>query len=134
VVYRGTAQHTLGDFLPAAYSRYLRLLRQAKGAASSWSDQEALDRFEEIESVASQCYSRTQAEQWVTNKGLHYDAWYIMEAADLRDVVDAFRDLCDVFQCPDCGALLSVSVAGFEPDSVTCSCKKKFWNLAKKKP
>lgn len=133
VVYRGSGQYTLGDYLPAAAGRYSELVKLAKAAASSWSRQDDQAQLEEIHSVQRQCYTRTQAEQWATNKALHYDAWYSLEAADLRPVVDAFRDLCASFQCPDCGTMLILSMTGHDTDSVRCACKRIDWNLVKKK-
>ncbi len=85
-----------------------------------------------VTSVAAQCFGLTQAEQWAVNKGVHYDSWYASEAADLKEVVDAFRDLCDVFQCPNCGGLLSLSMAGLRADAVRCPCTHVNWNLVKK--
>lgn len=133
VVYRGSGQYTLGDYLPSAAGRYSELVKLAKAAASSWSRQDEADRLGEIHSVQRQCLSRTQAEQWATNKALHYDAWYSLEAADLRAVVDAFRDLCASFQCSDCGTMLTLSMTGYDADSVRCACKRIDWNLVKKK-
>ncbi|MBU2602573.1 MAG: AAA family ATPase [Actinobacteria bacterium] len=132
VIYRASGQYTLGDFLPAAFSRYSELVKLAKASATSWGNDEAVDRLIETHSVAKQCYGRTQAEQWAANKALHYDAWYTLEAADLREVVDAFRDLCEVFQCPDCRAMLTVSTTDYQPDSVRCACKRLDWNLVKR--
>jgi len=132
VIYRASGQYTLGDYLPAAYSRYTKLVKDAKTCSASWGKKDVVDELNKTHSVAKQCYSRTEAEQWATNKALHYDAWYSLEAPDLKGVVDAFRDLCHLFQCPDCGTMLAVSITGSKIGSVVCACKRTNWNMAKK--
>jgi recombinational DNA repair ATPase RecF len=132
VIYRANGNYTLGDYLPAAYHRYRKLLGQAKASANSWSNREAMERLADSESVAKQCYLRTTAEQWVANKGIHFDRWHELCAADLSDVVDAFKDMCAVFVCPACNSVLSVSVSatGAEPEAVRCNCQGVNWNLS----
>lgn len=132
VVYKSTGQYTLGDFLPSAWKRYSNLLALAKDAENSWGHDDAVDRLVDAHSVAKQCYSRTTAEQWAANKGVHYDQWFSLEAPDLRDIVDAFKDLCEVFRCTECGSPLTLSVNDFEEDAVRCACQKVNWNLRKK--
>jgi len=132
VIYRSSGQYTLGDYLPAAYSKYSELIRKAKSSASSWNNQEEVEKLGETQSIASQCYERTQAEQWATNRALHYDSWYTLESADLENVVNAFRDMCDVFECSNCGSLIALSTTALTPDSVRCACKRIDWNLIKK--
>lgn len=133
VIYRGNADYTLGDYLPAAYSRYMKLLRNAKASANSWGQKETVERLADAESVAKQCYQRTTAEQWATNKGVHYDQWHQLGSADLSDVVDAFKDMCAVFVCPSCNSVLSVSASatGRTAEAVRCSCQAVNWNLVR---
>jgi hypothetical protein len=132
VVYRGTAAYTLGDFLPAAWSRYARLVKQAKAAANSWAKDGEVARLAEIHSVAQQCWEATTAEQWAVNKGVHYDQWVDLSREDLTDVVAAFHDLQDVFFCSSCGKPLRLARAGATPVSVQCPCGQVNWNLQQK--
>jgi recombinational DNA repair ATPase RecF len=133
MVYRGNADYTLGDYLPAAYSRYVSLLRKAKASANSWGKRDVVERLTDAESVAQQCYQRTTAEQWATNKGIHYDQWHQLGSADLSDVVDAFKDMCAVFMCPSCNSVFSVSAsaAGRKAEAVRCNCQAVNWNLVR---
>jgi hypothetical protein len=134
VIYRNNAGYTLGDFLPAAYSRYTQLLNKAKNSAKSWGQKETLERLADAESVAKQCYQRTEAEQWTTNKSVHFDRWHQLTAADLSGVVDAFKDMCGVFICPSCESVLSVSGSASKrsPKALRCSCQAVDWNLVSK--
>ena len=134
VVYRGNASYTLGDYLPAAYGRFGKLLRRAKNAAGSWGNADVVGRLTEAESVAKQCYARTTAEQWAANKGIHFDQWHQLGREDLADVVDAFKDTCAVFICPSCESVLSVaaSATGRTEEAVRCNCQKVNWNLVSK--
>ena len=132
VVYRGTGGYTLGDFLPAAWSRYGKLLRKAKSAANSWGHDDEMERLKETESVATQCYKATNAEGWAVNKGVHYDAWITLSAQDLTDVVAAFHDFCEVFVCSACGLPLRVTCVGMTEVGVQCRCRKVDWSLEPK--
>ena len=132
VVYRGTGGYTLGDFLPAAWSRYSKLLKRAKSAANSWGRDEDARRLAETQSVAAQCYGATTAEGWAVNKGVHYDEWIALSPDDLRDVVAAFRDLCDVFVCSSCSRPLRLARAGAIAVGVQCSCRQVDWSLESK--
>lgn len=132
VVYRGAGGYTLGDFLPAAWSRYGRLLKKAKSTASSWSREEEVERLTETQSVATQCYAATNAEGWAVNKGVHYDAWITLSPHDLKDVVAAFHDFSEIFVCGACGRPLRVARVGMTEVGVQCPCRKVDWSLETK--
>jgi len=132
VRYRLDGRLELGDFLPAAMGQFRRLLRQAKQAAQSWGDQEAFEALIEEDSIASQVYTRTNAEQWALNANVHYNNWANFSANDFRPVVEAFRDLCGLFVCSKCEAMLGTAEKGHTPVAVRCSCGNVNWNLEKR--
>ncbi|MFC1731586.1 AAA family ATPase [candidate division KSB1 bacterium] len=123
----------LGNFLPAAMSQYRILLRQAKNAAQSWSDQETFDMLKELDSTVGPVYSRTGAEQWAINTNVHYNNWATFEKEDFRPVVEAFQDLFSLFKCNKCGSILNLVDKGAIQTTIRCGCGSVDWNLIVKK-
>jgi hypothetical protein len=132
VVYKSGGEWALGDFLPAAIGQYRTLLKKAKAASQSWGDQERFEQLQELDTVSKQIVARSQVEQWAINRNVHYNRWTSFSANDFRPVVEAFHDLCGLFQCSSCGGMLKVVYAGYTPASVRCNCSKVNWNLEKK--
>lgn len=133
VEYRSTAQYTLGDLLPAAWSRYNKLLRQAKEAAQSHGETAQFKKLKEIHSIAAQCYAATTAEQWVVNKGIHFDTWHTLGKQDFSDVVSSMRDMSEQFTCSRCGGRLHLATRNHAPVTIRCGCPEIAWNLEKKR-
>ena len=50
----------------------------------------------------------------------------------IQPLVDAFRDLYDVFTCIKCGGLLHIISGGPKPEAVRCNCPQVNWNLVAK--
>lgn len=132
VVYQSTAQYTLGDLLPAAWSAYSKLLKSAKAAAQSWSDQPAFDQLQEVHSVAAQCYAATGAEKWAVNKAIHFDSWFTLGKEDFRDVVRSMQNMCEQFLCSKCGGSIHLALRDHSPVAIRCSCQDISWNLESK--
>ena len=122
----------LGDYLPAAMSRYRTLLRQAKSAAQSWGDKERFDMLEEVDSTVRPIYARSGAEQWAVDANVHYNNWINFSNKDFRPVVEAFQDLCGLFLCSRCGGMLRVASTDRAAAAVRCGCGNVDWNLTGK--
>lgn len=133
VKYKLNGRWELGDFLPASIGQYCNFMKQAKRAAQSWNDKEAVRMFGELESTAGQIYSRTNAEQWAINASVHYNNWANLSPQDFRPVVEVFQDLFGVFICSNCGGMLYAANVGLTPVSVKCKCGKVNWNLEENK-
>ena len=129
VRYRLNGRWELGDFLPAAMSRYRGLLKKAKSVAHSWGDIDCFDELSVQDSTVGQIYSRCGAEQWAVNANVHYNNWANFSSDDFQPVVDAFQDLCAVFLCSKCGGMLHVTTSGIRPVGVQCNCGVVHWNL-----
>lgn len=132
VVYKLDGRYTLGTLMPAAISRYKRLLKKADGAARSWEDSCTIGRLEELGSVANAIIERTQAEQWAINPMVHYDRWIELSPSDFATVRDAFVDMFALFVCSSCGTRLKIEQNGYVDTSLRCDCGKVSWNLIKK--
>jgi len=132
VQYKSSGRWELGDFLPAAIGKYRDLLKKAKMAAQSWGEQERFDELQEWDSIARQIIARSNMEQWAINPSVHYSSWADFSENDFQPVIEAFRDLCGLFQCSKCGGMLYLACTGLTPVSVSCNCGAVNWNLQKK--
>lgn len=130
--YRLDGQNELGDFLPAAWRKYRKLLKQAKDAASSWGRQQPFDDLQALGERGVEIYNHSTAEQWAVNPNVHYASWADFTKQDFEPVVQAFKELCCLFECNECEGMLYVTLQGLEADSVRCRCGKINWNLKKK--
>lgn len=129
VKYKLSGRWELGDWLPAAMSQFGKLLKQAKKSAQSWGHEDESDALTVVESTASQVFKRTNAEQWGINASVHYNAWLELERKDFEPIVDAFKDLHDLFICRGCGGLVYLATLGAHATCLRCSCGKINWNL-----
>jgi DNA repair exonuclease SbcCD ATPase subunit len=133
VRYKLDGRYDLGDFLPAAMSRYRSLLKKAKSAAQTWNNQESFEKLQELDSTVGQIYSRCGAEQWTVNASVHYNNWANLSKNDFYPVIEAFEDLCALFVCRKCGGMLHVATKGPDPENVRCNCGLVNWNLIPQK-
>jgi len=132
VAYRVSGQHELGDLLLPAMDQYRVLVKRAEKAARSWDKNEDALRLQETDSVRSDVYRRTFAEQWALNPNVHYNSWADFSPQDFRPVVEAFQDLYDLFVCSNCGHMLRLSTLDRKTACVRCNCGKVNWNLVDK--
>lgn len=134
IPYNLNGRWELGDFLPAAIGQYKKLLKQAKKAAQSWRHDEEFKMLSELESTATQIFTRCNAEQWAVNVNVHYNAWANFSSQDFQPVVNAFQDLYNLFRCSKCGGIFRVVITREKPNpvAVRCSCGKVNWNLEEK--
>ena len=132
VRYKESGKWELGDFLPAAMSQYKELLKKAQKSATSWEYSEEFEKLKELESLSSQVFARSNAEQWGINAAVHYNQWLNLTDKDFIPLVEAFQDLWNLFRCSGCGSVLKVAISGPKPVQVFCNCGKVSWNLRKK--
>ncbi len=132
LTYNSGMQWQLDDWLPAAMEEYKNLLQRAKRVASSWGNQAAVDKLTELETIRSQVYGRTHAEQWAINASVHFNNWGNFSNQDFTPVVEAFRDLQGLFKCANCSGMLEKVPRKGAPQSVKCPCGATSWNLRHK--
>jgi energy-coupling factor transporter ATP-binding protein EcfA2 len=132
IAFRLDGRYELGDLLPAAVSRYGRLLAQAKSAVQSWSQDALFQRLMEIHSALTAIFTRTQAEQWAVNATLHYNNWANLSREDFRPVLEAFRDLHEAFICQQCRSIIRILRRDHEDVAIRCDCSLIDWNLLKR--
>ena len=132
LVYNSRMRWQLDDWLFAAMGEYKSLLKKGKSVASSWGNQADEEKLVELDSLRTQTYGRTSAEQWAINENVHFNSWANMSWPDFIPVVKAFRDLQELFKCPDCGMLLEKVPRKGTPEAVKCPCGAINWNLRRK--
>jgi len=132
VKYRLDGRNDLGDYLPSAMGRYRSLLKKAKAATKSWSSQDQYEELNELESVVSSVFQRSNAEQWAVNASVHFNNWETLSVNDFEPVAEAFEDLFAVFSCQQCVSLLHLAKEGYNPVAVRCNCGAVNWNLVER--
>lgn len=131
VPYKGHHQWELGDFVPAATIAFKQYLKKAKDNFSKMSQQDKVDLLTQLEKSAGEIIIKSQAEQWAINAQVHYDRWGEFGKKEFQPVVDAFKELFNLFTCSKCGSLLSLSQdkGSGGKVSVSCNCGDVFWNV-----
>ena len=132
LAYNSRMRWQLDDWLFAAMGEYKRLLKEGKRAASSWGNQTDEKRLADLDTLRTQIYGRTSVEQWAINENVHFNSWANMSRKDFFPVVEAFRDLQELFSCPDCEMLLEKVPRKGTPEAVKCPCGATIWNLRRK--
>ena len=129
VTYNSEMRWQLDDWLGAAQSQYKDLVARALRAASSWSNQEAVETLKEVESVRKQVFDQISIEQWAINAAVHYNNWENLSTEEFEVVADAFKGLHGLFECSACGRFLEALPRKNRPAVVKCRCGKVNWNL-----
>jgi len=134
ITYKGSRQWELGEYASAAVSVLKSLAHSAKKNFEKAGDRNKALEVEKFYENAKKVISRSQVEQWAVNAGIHYNQWADMKRKDFEPVVESFRELFNLFQCPACeGPLLfERSVGKTASRSVSCRCKEISWNVAKR--
>ena len=99
---------------------------------NSFNQREKLEWLKELDSCRKSIYQRTNADQWMMNESIHYNNWGTLSVNDFKPLVEAFKDLFDVFRCSKCGGLLRISYQDRIPKSISCPCDEYSWNLLRK--
>lgn len=115
----------LGDLMQAASGALNKHLGKAKTAGQSWGNKANQDASSDIETRLAKAYQEAQGEQWAVNPAVHYTHWLTLSPAEFRNVVKAFKELFEVFECADrenCGSMLKVTVENMRPSMLACDC------------
>jgi len=133
VSYRSDGRWEFGDYLNGAKSFYKSYLKTAKKSAKSWKKEDRVKEYEQIETQANEIIQRTQMEHWGINENVHYTNWKDFTKEDFQPVAEAFQDLENLFNCPECQGIIGVNTVGMTPTSIKCPCGNISWNLEMKK-
>ncbi len=129
IPYRADGRYNLSEYRDAIKRRYSRLLRKAAGAANSRNDTDAASRIEEMKTTWSEVTLAQDAGEWMVNRAVHYTEWADFSKSDFQPIVDAWKELLDVFECPECQSRLYVTERRGVDDTLKCSCGHLNLNL-----
>ncbi|CAD6492451.1 MAG: DNA replication and repair protein RecF [Candidatus Argoarchaeum ethanivorans] len=132
VRYKLNGQLDLGDFISPLMDRYRDIIKKGRNSASSWGNIEVKEKFDELDSIRKEIYTRTHAEQWGINPNVHYNNWIFFSENDFRPIKEAFQDFCNLFVCGSCGGTFKLTTVGMKTAGVACNCGSINWNLIPK--
>ncbi|MDL2279177.1 AAA family ATPase [Desulfovibrio sp. OttesenSCG-928-G11] len=132
VEFRGDGQYALGDLLPNATSRMVKLLSEGRNVAESWSDSTATQALEKKKTELTAARDKSNIENWQTNSAVHYNEWANLQKGDFEPVVAAYKNLVDQFKCPQCNGLIYLVFDRNSKQALRCNCAHINFNLAKK--
>jgi len=133
VICKPTADWNLGELLFPAMSKYKDIIKKAKKSAESWNNLDLLADLDELDSTRHQTFIRVAGEQWVLNPCVHYNEWENFTQEEFRSVIDAFKDLFDLFQCHKCSSINKIISTGKKEEILKCNCGHANLNLIIKK-
>ncbi|MCI4332665.1 MAG: ATP-binding protein [Thermoplasmata archaeon] len=130
IIYRGGHQWDVGEYVPAAFSRWNALVEEGRKAALKRGDAAEEARLKALQKTVSDLFQTAQVEQWGINAALHFNNWASLTAGDFSPIADAFRGLTNTFLCGKCSSMVSITRAGSAKHSVACRCGGCGWVLS----
>lgn len=126
VKYNSSHRWELGDWCPSATGTMKELVKKGKRIANSQDNKDLIVKLTEFEDLFSNAIKKSQAEQWIINQEVHYNNWTNFTKEDLIPVVEAFKDLCLLFECNICHTMFGVYTS-VDHSVVHCACGKQYW-------
>ncbi|MGE6220393.1 AAA family ATPase [Nubsella zeaxanthinifaciens] len=131
VEFRNDAHFTLGDLLPPAVDRMVKLLGYGVKSAASWGKTSAEEELKLKKADFEDLRKASNIESWQTNTLVHFNEWSNLQEKDFRPVVLAYKNLISAFHCQaeGCGAALYVVPEKGNKDTLRCACGETNINL-----
>lgn len=122
VQFKADGLWALGDFMGPALSKYKDVLKRAKKAEGSWGND--ISAINELDDRRGDVYRQLNMERGAVNPNVHFNEneWATFTPDEMRDVVDAFRNLYELFWCDNCGSCVRVLEEDFKEVGFRCSC------------
>ncbi|TYO61087.1 AAA family ATPase [Bradyrhizobium hipponense] len=134
VPFQSNGSYDLGDLMSPVLKAWRATLALARESAQSWGNSSAQATIVALEADAKAKIAKTQTEQWMINKAVHYNEWANLQPKELASLVAAFKDLLDSLRCTnvDCGGYSYVSPHKGDRQALRCTCGSINFNLIKK--
>jgi RecF/RecN/SMC N terminal domain len=135
VPFQSNGSYDLGDLMSPVLKAWRATLALARESAQSWTNASALAAIVALEADAKTKIAKTQTEQWMINKAVHYNEWANLQSKELASLVAAFKELLESLRCAnaDCGGYSYVSPHKGDRQALRCTCGAINFNLIKKK-
>lgn len=122
VPYSHSAKWTLSETIQPAYKFFKDALDAAVKSARHFKRDETkqltlLTKFKDT-------YATLRAEEWALNPCVHFTIWaQSLSQSELRDLIQAVKDFCEMFFCPTCNSYIDVNVdMNYNATSLSCKC------------
>jgi len=122
----------LGDLMQPVIHQYKELLGKAKASANSWNRVDIRTQLSNLEKDSCRIIAFKDIEQWSINSTVHYNTWAELSPDEFRVVVNAHKDLVNLFYCQNCESLIFLVEEEKKPVNVRCQCGDFNWNLVEK--
>jgi hypothetical protein len=134
VPFQSNGSYDLGDLMSPVLKAWRATLELARESAQSWANSSAQAAIVALEADAKAKIAKTQTEQWMINKAVHYNEWANLQSKELASLVAAFKDLLESLRCDnaDCGGYAYVSPHKGDRQAWRCTCGAINFNLVKK--
>jgi hypothetical protein len=134
VPFQSNGSYDLGDLMSPVLKAWRATLALARESAQSWGNTSAQAAIVALEADAKTKIAKTQTEQWMINKAVHYNEWANLQPKELASLVAAFKDLLEFLRCAntDCGGYSYVSPHKGDRQALRCTCGAINFNLIKK--
>lgn len=134
VPFQSNGSYDLGDLMSPVLKAWRAALALARESAQSWGNAAAQATIVALEADAKAKIAKTQTEQWMINKAVHYNEWANLQSKELASLVTAFKDFLESLRCTnaDCGGYAYVSPHKGDRQALRCTCGTLNYNLIKK--
>ncbi|MCA8834720.1 MAG: hypothetical protein K8953_06490 [Proteobacteria bacterium] len=132
VAFRGDARYTLGDLLPSGVNRLKNILKNGITSAESWEDNNKKESIERLLQSVKDAERTSNVDQWQINAVIHYNEWENLNKADFEPVVEAFKELTNIFKCDNCQGFIYLLPEHGEKETLCCRCDSININLKKR--
>ena len=132
VSYRLDADHSVGELMPRATSRFRKLLDTGLKVAKKWGDTAAEEAIAARLNRFKTAVEKSNVENWMVNKAVHYNEWASFSKEDFAPVVESYKELLAHMHCDACGEWYYVAPRQPDAETLRCKCTRLSINLVKK--
>jgi hypothetical protein len=113
--------------MPGVLAAWKSLLKLAREAAVGWGQE--TKPIELLEADAKDKIGKSNSEQWMINKAVHYNAWATLQAKEFEKVMAAWKAMLESMQCSKCREIVYVTPRKGPKEALRCDCGKVNLNL-----
>lgn len=122
VPYSVAGRWSLEDVLSPVLQYYRKAIKSAKESAEFFN--KPIDKIVAYEKKFNDATNRLQTDRWTINPSTHFTVWaQSLSVSELKSTCLAVKELCDIFECPNCKSLIKVeSGENLSPLFISCNC------------
>jgi len=97
VPFKASHSWSLNELKDASIGTFKGLLRKAKEAANSLSNNDAMEQLKSLSTVLDSCIRNAQVELWELNPAVHYNQWGVFSKEEILALVNVMEELVNAF-------------------------------------